>query len=117
MCINIQLHFDPKNTHISGFKNVHKCTITTVIVHICTVTVALAFIILVIFSLSLSLLLSLSPHSPFFLFDQHQTTAARRTHLINIKPLPSINIKPQPHEAWSNRRRSLSHHSPFFSFD
>ena len=49
--------------------------------------------ILVIFSLALSLLLS--PHSPsrLTLRDQHHTTAARRTRLINITPLPSINIK------------------------
>ena len=94
-----------------------KCTIATVTMHICTVIVVLAFIILVIFSLSLSLLLSLSPHSPFFLFNQHQTTVTWRTHLINIKPLPPINIKPQPYEAWSNHHWSLSPHSSFFSFD
>ena len=48
-------HFGQKNTHINGCKIVHKCTIATVIVHICMVTVALAFNILIISSLSLSL--------------------------------------------------------------
>ena len=42
-------HFDPKNTHISGCKIVHKCTSAIVIVHICTITVAYAFNILVFF--------------------------------------------------------------------
>ena len=78
--------------------------------------------ILIIFSLSLSLLLS--PHSPFRLTlrDQHHTTTAWRTRSINT-PLPPINITPlssiniKPHAAWSNRRRSLSPHSLFFSFD
>ena len=97
--------------------------------------------ILVIVSLSLSLLLS--PHSPWSTShhchtknssdqhttaaDQHQTTrhliksppiTLRFSHLIKIKPLPSINslikikplppinIKPMPHKAWSNRRWS-----------
>ena len=55
-------HFNQKNTHISGDKIVHKCTIATVTVHICTVIVALAFNILMIFSLSLSLSFG---HSPF----------------------------------------------------
>ena len=50
-----------KNTHISGCKNVHKCIIATVTMHICTVTVALAFNILVIF-LSLYLCCSHSVH-------------------------------------------------------
>ena len=39
-------HFGSKNTHISGCKIIHLCTIATVTVHICTVTVALLFIIL-----------------------------------------------------------------------
>ena len=43
------------------------------------------------------------------------TTVARRTPSNNITPLPPISIK--PHAAWSNRRRSLSPRSPFFSFD
>ena len=38
-----------KNTHISGCKIVHLCTIATVTVHICTVTIALLFIILYFF--------------------------------------------------------------------
>ena len=37
--------------------------------------------------------------------------------LIKIKPLLSINIKPLPHKARLNGRRSLSPQSPFFSFD
>ena len=45
-------HFGPKNTHISGCKIVHLCTIATVTVHICTIIVALLFIILYIVSLS-----------------------------------------------------------------
>ena len=49
----------------------HKCTSTTITMHICTVTIALAFNILVFFFLSHCLwLLSLSPHSLFFSFDQ-----------------------------------------------
>ena len=71
--------------------------------------------ILVIFSLALSLLLSPHSLSRLTLRDQHHITAARRTRLINITPLLPINIK--PHTAWSNRRRSLFPHSPFFSFD
>ena len=45
-------HFEQKNTHISGCKIVHLCTIAIVTMHICTVTVALVFIILLVFSLS-----------------------------------------------------------------
>ena len=45
-------HFEQKNTHISGCKIVHLCTIAIATVHICTVTVALVFIILLDFSLS-----------------------------------------------------------------
>ena len=51
-------HFDPKNTHISGCKIVHLCTIATVTVHICTVTIALLFIILYFFSLLYHLIIS-----------------------------------------------------------
>ena len=55
-------HFEQKNTHISGCKIVHLCTIATVTVHICTITVTLLSIILYFFSLlSLALLDSLSP--------------------------------------------------------
>ena len=43
------IHFEQKNTHISGCKIVHKCVIATVTMHICTVTVACAFNILIIF--------------------------------------------------------------------
>ena len=105
----------------------HECKIATIAVHICTVTVALVFNILVIFFLSLSLLLSLSPHSSFFSFDQHQTTATRsliKSPLITLTSVSVfliwltsnhcrwstclINIKPLPHEAWSNCRR-LTH--------
>ena len=42
-------HFDQQKTHISGFKIVHKCTSTTVTVHICTVIVARAYKILIFF--------------------------------------------------------------------
>ena len=41
-------HSEQKNTYISGCKTVHKCTITTVTVHICTTTIACAFNILII---------------------------------------------------------------------
>ena len=56
-----------KNTHIGGYKIVHKCTRATVTVHICTVTVALLYIILIIsnlllFSLSLLHLQNHRPH-------------------------------------------------------
>ena len=37
-----------KNTHIGGYKIVHKCTRATVTMHICTVTIALLYIILII---------------------------------------------------------------------
>ena len=37
------MHFEEKNTHISGCKIVHLCTIAIVTVHICTVTVARVF--------------------------------------------------------------------------
>ena len=43
------IHFEQKNTHISGCKIVHKCVIATVTMHICTVTIACAFNILIIF--------------------------------------------------------------------
>ena len=44
--------FEQKNTHISGCKIVHLCTIATVTMHICTVTVACPLNILLVFSLS-----------------------------------------------------------------
>ena len=53
-------YFDKKNTHISGYKIVHKCTSATITVHIWTVIVALTFNILLSFSLSPS------PHCLFF---------------------------------------------------
>ena len=62
--VTLFTYFGKKNTHISGYKIVHLCTIAIITVHICTITIACAFIILLVFSLSLSLLLSLSPHSP-----------------------------------------------------
>ena len=63
------IHFEQKNTHISGCKIVPLCTIVTVAVHICMVTVIVHIIILYFFPLtsllspfdfSLSLSLSLS---------------------------------------------------------
>ena len=70
-------YFDQKNTYISGCKIVHKCTIATVIVHICTVTVALAFIILIISSLSLSLGFGQSHLTlPFFIWSNHASIVA-----------------------------------------
>ena len=58
--------FEQKNTHISGCKIVHLCTIATVTVHICTVTVACPFNILLVFFSPLAMLsLSLSPDSLF----------------------------------------------------
>ena len=62
--------FTKKNIHISECKNIHKCTIASVIVHICTVIVALAFNILVIFFLSLSLVtLTLTSFSVFLIWS------------------------------------------------
>ena len=82
-------HFEQKNTHISGCKIVHLCTIATVIVHIivhkCTITVALAFIILLVFSLSFSLflwLLSLSPHFHCRQSSENATPCINREHHI-----------------------------------
>ena len=46
-------HFEQKDTHISGCKIVHLCTITIVTVRICTITVA---------PLSIFLCFFLSPH-------------------------------------------------------
>ena len=61
--------FEQKNTHISGCKIVHLCTVATVTMHICTVTVTYAFNILLIFSLSLvsaqTLTLTLTGLSPY----------------------------------------------------
>ena len=42
-------HFEPKKTHISGGKIMHKCTNAIVTMHICTVTVTRAFNLLVFF--------------------------------------------------------------------
>ena len=81
-------HFDPKNTHISGCKIVHKCTIATVTVHICTVNVALAFNILVIFSLFLSLaclwLLTLTSLSHFLISSNHQTIRSLANQSVDL---------------------------------
>ena len=53
-------YFEQKNTHISGCKIVHLCTIITVTVHICTVTITLTSIILYFFLSALPCLVSLS---------------------------------------------------------
>ena len=48
-------------------------------------------------------------HSPFNLRFSHLIKIkplSPMNSLIKIKPLPPINIKPLPHKAWSNRRRS-----------
>ena len=42
-------HFDQKNTYISEYKIVYKCTSATVTVYICMITIARAFNILVFF--------------------------------------------------------------------
>ena len=52
--------FEQKNTHISGCKIVHLCTVA-----ICTVTVAYAFNILLVFFLSLVSTLTLTELSPY----------------------------------------------------
>ena len=101
--------FEQKNTHISGCKivhlctvatiTVHICTVATVTVHICTVTVAYAFNILLVFFLSLISALTLtltglslsllSPHLPP-LFP----------HLLSLSPL--LPVKPCLHCRRSN---------------
>ena len=86
-------HFDQKNTYISECKIVHKYTSTTVTVHIYTVTVTLAFNILVFFFLSPCLqLLSLSPHSSFFSFDQ----IIKTTKPLNLSPPLISHRSPLP---------------------
>ena len=86
--------FEQKNTHISGCKIMHLCTIATIIVHICTVTVAYAFNILLVFSLSLvsalTLTLTLTGLSPYlyshltslplFLICSHSHHCCRSNH-------------------------------------
>ena len=92
--------FEQKNTHISGCKIMHLCTIVTITVHICTVTVAYAFNILLVFSLSLVSALTLtltglslvtaftSPHYPFSSFALTLTTVTSQTMppLSPVKP-------------------------------
>ena len=82
-------HFEQKNTHSSGCKIVHLCTIAIVIIllwllqHL--VTVALAFIILLVFSLSFFLslqLLSLSPNSHCSQSSENATPCINKEHHI-----------------------------------
>ena len=66
-------HFEQKNTHISGCKIVHLCTIATVTMH------------LLVFSLSFSLslqLLSLSPHSHYSQSSENATPCINKEHHI-----------------------------------
>ena len=84
--------FEQKNTHISGCKIVHLCTIATVTGHICTVTVAYAFNILLVFFLSLvsALTLTLTELShclcshltslPLFLICSHSHHCCQSNH-------------------------------------
>ena len=97
--------FEQKNTHISGCKIVHLCTIATVTWHICTVTVAYAFnILLVFFSLSLvsALILTLTglypclcshlPSLPLFLICFHSHHCCRSNHasIATSQTMPSL---------------------------
>ena len=68
-------HFDQKNTYISECKIVHKCTSTTVTVHIYMVTIALAFNILVFF---FSLLVSSCSHSHLTLPFSHLIKSSKQ---------------------------------------
>ena len=90
-------HFHQKNIHISECKNIHKCTIASVTVHIYTVIVVLAFNILVIFSLSLSLVaLTLTSLSIFLIWSTsnhcrqstHPNTATDQL----IRPVPPWSL-------------------------
>ena len=85
-----------KNTHISGYKTVYKCTSATVTVHICTVTVALAFYILLILSLSFtSLSFSLGPsHSYLTLatIDHHSSWKKKKMQPPNQQQYKYIYI-------------------------
>ena len=75
-------HFDQINTHINGYKIVHKCTSATVTVYICTIIVALLYIILII-----------SNFTPFFsLFSIYKTNASALLHHLL---LPLIHTLPQ----------------------
>ena len=86
--------FEQKNTHISGCKIVHLCTIATVIVHIYTVTVACAFNILLVFSLS-----CLCSHShshltlSLFLLSPHLTPpSSLPSSLVGTEPNSSLLV-------------------------
>ena len=91
--------FKQKNTHISGCKIVHLCTIATVTVHICTVTVTYAFNILLFFSLSLvsALTLTLTGLS-LSLLSPHLPPCF--PHLLSLSPL--LPVKPCLHCSRSN---------------
>ena len=110
--------FEQKNTHISGCKivhlctvvtvTVHICTVATVTVHICTITVAYAFNILLVFSLSLvsaltlTLTLTLTRLSPYlcshltslplFLICSHSHHCCRSNHasIAASQTMPSL---------------------------
>ena len=91
-------HFNQKNTHISGCKIMHKCTIATVIVHICMVIVAFAFNILVIFSLSLSLVaLTLTSLSLFLIWSNHQTIWSLADQSVDLTTAADRLIKSSDH--------------------
>ena len=80
-------HSEQKNTHISGCKIVHKCTIATVTVHICTATVACAFNILIISDslLFFSLFFICKTNPPSHVLSSSDTTHSHR-HKIKNQP-------------------------------
>ena len=90
-----------KNTHLSGCKIMHLCTIAIVTVHICTVTIAYAFNILLVFFLSLvsALTLTLTGLSPCLC--SHLTSLPPLfPHLLSLSPL--LSVKPCLHCRRSN---------------
>ena len=93
-------YFDQKNTHISGCKIVHKCTIATITVHICTVTIVCAFNILIIsdslflFSLSLFSICKTNPPSHVLSSsDTHTPTTQNKKSTIKIQNQPQNQQK------------------------
>ena len=78
-------HSEQKNTHISGCKIVHKCTIATVTVHICTATVARAFNILIISDslLFFSLFFICKTNPPSHVLSSSDTTHSHRHKIKN----------------------------------
>ena len=93
-----------KNTHISGCKIMHLCTIATVTVHICTVTIAYVFNILLVFFLSLVSTLTFTltglspclcshlPSLPLFLICSHSHHCCRSNHasIVAGQTMPSL---------------------------